>query len=95
MIDFTQENPIPLRLIDRQLVLFLSQHFVALAHESTMEADEDSRTIDITQRQLFHGFSLLDGKGKKPTESEYHNTINRLLPSACKLLTWQSTELNK
>ena len=59
-----------------------------------MEANEDSCTIDITQRQLFHGFSLLEGKGKKPTESDYYSTINRLLPSTCKILTWQSTQLN-
>ena len=59
-----------------------------------MEANEDSCTIDITQRQLFHGFSLLEEKGKKPTESDYYSTINRLLPSTCKILTWQSTQLN-
>ena len=94
MIDFTQKNPIPLRQRDGQLVLLLSQHFVALVHVWTMEANEDSCTIDITQRQLFHGFSLLEGKGKKPTESDYYSTINRLLPSTCKILTWQSTQLN-
>lgn len=59
-----------------------------------MQTNEETGTIDITQKQLFQAFNSIEGRGKKPTERDYYGTINKQLPPECKLAPGEITEMN-
>ena len=59
-----------------------------------MQTNEETGTIDITQKRLFEVFSSIEQRGKKPSEKDYYAAINNHLPPVCHLLPGECTQLN-
>ena len=48
-----------------------------------MYYDDNNQVINFTEKRLFELFSLIEARGKKTSDAEYHAVVNNQLPSKC------------